>query len=73
MTGPMVEGGSFTPMEMSMRASGRMIKLMGREFTPKMMDQAILVNGQRIYSMVLALKDGLMALPTRGTRSFMYR
>ena len=59
-----------TLMETSTKASGRMIKLMVREFIQKMMAQVTQENGLKIYSMDLASKDGLMVHPTRGTSSF---
>ena len=70
MIGPMVGEDSSMPMGMSTKASGKTIKLMVKEFIPKMMAPAIQDNGWRIYSMDLASRGGPTTLPTRGIWPF---
>lgn len=62
---------SFMEMGMFIRASGKMIKHMGKEYTQRMMALVILVNGLRISNMDLALRSGQMDLPTKGMLIFM--
>jgi hypothetical protein len=57
---------SFMRMEMCIRASGKMIKLMEKESILKMMAQTIQANGSRIYNMDLEYKNGLMDRLTKG-------
>ena len=66
MIGPTVGEDLSMPMGMSTKASGKMIRLMAREFTQKMMAPAILDSGFRIYSMDLASRGGPTTLLTRG-------
>ena len=56
-------------MVTSMRESGKMTKLMEREFTPKMMVRVILVNGSKIFNMVSGLRGGLTVHHTKGRYS----
>ena len=63
---PTVEVDSSTPMEMSMRDSGKMTKLTGKESILKAMGQVILVSGMRTSSMAMAFKGGLMARHMKG-------
>ena len=63
---PTVGEDSSMPMGMSTKARGKMIRLMAREFTQKMMAPAILDSGFRIYSMDLASRGGPTTLLTRG-------
>ena len=67
MTGPRVEVDSSMPMEMFMRASGKMIRLTGREFILKTMDLVIQVNGTKISNMVSVFKNGPTTPHTKGT------
>ena len=66
MTEPMEEADSSMPMETSIKASGKMIRLMVKESILKMMVLVIQENGLKIYSMDLVSKDGLIVHPTRG-------
>jgi hypothetical protein len=60
---------SFTLMAMSMRASGRRIRLMGEEFTCTEMALPILGSGARINSMGTVLRNGRTGRNTKdGTR-----
>ena len=66
MIGPTAGEDSYMPMGMSIKASGKMIKLMAREFIQKMMGPAILDSGFRIYSMDLASRGGPTTRLMRG-------
>lgn len=48
-------------MEISMMASGLMIKLMDMEYISMLMERNMKENGKTIYSMVRVLRPGLMA------------
>ena len=61
---------SFMQMAMSMKASGKMTKLMEKEFTQKTMAQVIQVNGIRTSSTDLEFKNGQTAHPTKGNAFF---
>lgn len=52
-------------MGMFMKESGKMIRLMEREFTLMLMVLAMRVNGLKINNTVLVLRDGLMELPMK--------
>lgn len=58
---------STTPMEMFMRAIGKMIKQMERGNTHMITEQLMMESGKKIVSMVKELKLGLMELGMRGS------
>lgn len=66
MIGPMVGVDLSIPMVMSMKGNGKMIKLMVKGFILNMMDRAMLESGQKISSMVMVFKNGLMDLHIKG-------
>ena len=67
---PMEEEDSFMQMVMSMKASGKMTKLMEKECTQKMTVQVIQVNGFKISSTDLESRNGQTAHPMKGTFFF---
>ena len=66
MIGPMVGVDLSIPMVMSMKGNGKMIKLMVKGFILNMMDRVMLESGQKISSMVMVFKNGLMDLHIKG-------
>ncbi len=53
-------------MAMFIKVTGRMIRHMEKEFIFIKMDQAILDNGFRMFSMVMVFKNGQMAPLMKG-------
>lgn len=68
MTRPMDGEGSSTPTVTSTRETGRTIKLMGEVSTSTRMDQAILDNGSKMFSMGTGSKSGMTDRPMKGKK-----
>ena len=65
ITRQMAEEDLFTQMAMFMKENGRMIKLMGKECTPMLMDQDTRVTGVRTSNTDKELRNGQMVLLTK--------
>ena len=59
----------YLEMEMCMKVIGLMVNFKEKEFSLDKMVLLIRVNGSTIYRMVMAIKNGLMALNMRGVTS----
>ena len=55
------------PMEMFMRETGKMTKLMEKAFTPTLMGQGMRGSGKKTSSMATELKDGQTAHVIKGS------
>ena len=71
MIRPMGEGGLSMGMRMCTKGSGKMTRRMAKGSIPRTTALVILVNGSRISSMDLELKNGRTLPPTKGSHSFM--